>query len=186
MLVLCLRFIRVLHSSHLWLHFWIIFGCLAEEWSKWTEKWSKKWSEKWLLWMLWNANILKMKQKCILPSPSSAWHIQTPPQRTSRNYYYCKFIGTISMLAYLSLHCWAMGFIQCYNIYSFILLIKTTTKEKQQHGESRGPPPYSFSAPSCVMLCTTLYSCSVLSSAVCCTWYLSCPLLPSELFSLLS
>ena len=32
--------------------------------------------------MLWNANILKMKQKCTLPTSGSAWHIQTPLQRT--------------------------------------------------------------------------------------------------------
>ena len=49
--------------------------------------------------MLQNANILKMKQKCILPTSSSAWCIQTPLQRTQQ-FFFCTSLKLLKKIIF--------------------------------------------------------------------------------------
>ena len=68
-------------SAHFWLHFWIIF----DVWQKNNHKMKPKMKPKKLPWTLWNANILKMKQKCILHHLQQCWQVLAHPNSPSKD-----------------------------------------------------------------------------------------------------
>jgi len=79
-----------------------------------------------------------MKQKCILPSSSSAWHIQTPPQRTWRNYLHefitCRHPSESKLLFTSCCQCWGVSngdYIV--DIYILLYYLQVKLKKKNSH-----------------------------------------------------